>query len=118
MSTVLIIDDDPVMREALAEAVRDLGHTVHLASSGEAALALLEHELVDAVFLDLRMPGIDGLEVLRRLRTRDNAPAVTVLTAHASAANTIEAIRLGAFDHLTKPIGREDIARVLEQMLR
>jgi DNA-binding NtrC family response regulator len=117
MSNVLIIDDDPVMREALAEAVRDLGHTAHLARSGEAALAHLEHELVDAVFLDLRMPGIDGLEVLRRLRTRDKAPAVTVLTAHASASNTIEAIRLGAFDHLTKPIGREDIVRVLDQML-
>jgi two-component system NtrC family response regulator len=117
MSTVLIIDDDPVMREALAEAVRDLGHTVHLAPSGEAALALIEHELVDAVFLDLRMPGMDGLEVLRRLRTRDKPPAVTVLTAHASASNTIEAIRLGAFDHLTKPIGRQDIARVLDQML-
>jgi DNA-binding NtrC family response regulator len=117
MSTVLIIDDDLVMRETLAEAVRDLGHTAHLASSGEAALALLEHELVDAVFLDLRMPGIDGLEVLRRLRIRDKAPAVTVLTAHASATNTIEAIRLGAFDHLTKPIGREDIARALNQML-
>jgi DNA-binding NtrC family response regulator len=117
MSTVLIVDDDPVMREALAEAVRDLGHIAHLAPSGEAALALLERELVNAVFLDLRMPGIDGLEVLRRVCTRDNAPAVTVLTAHASASNTIEAIRLGAFDHLTKPIGRNDIARVLEQML-
>jgi DNA-binding NtrC family response regulator len=117
MSTVLIVDDDPVMREALAEAVRDLGHIAHLAPSGEVALALLERELVNAVFLDLRMPGIDGLEVLRRVCTRDNAPAVTVLTAHASASNTIEAIRLGAFDHLTKPIGRNDIARVLEQML-
>jgi DNA-binding NtrC family response regulator len=117
MSTVLIIDDDPVMREALAEAVRDLGHTAHLAPSGEAALALLERESVNAVFLDLRMPGMDGLEVLRRLRTRDKPPAVTVLTAHASASNTIEAIRLGAFDHLTKPIGRQDITRVLDQML-
>jgi DNA-binding NtrC family response regulator len=117
MSSVLIVDDDPVVREALAEAVRDLGHIVHLAPSGEAALALLEGELVNAVFLDLRMPGIDGLEVLRRVCTRDNAPAVAVLTAHASASNTIEAIRLGAFDHLTKPIGRKDIARVLEQML-
>jgi DNA-binding NtrC family response regulator len=117
MAAVLIVDDDPAMRDALAEAVRDLGHIAHLAPSGEVALALLDRETVSAVFLDLRMPGIDGLEVLRRLRARDKAPAVTVLTAHASATNTIEAMRLGAFDHLTKPIGREDIARILEQML-
>jgi DNA-binding NtrC family response regulator len=69
------------------------------------------------VLLDLRMPGMDGLEVLRRIRSRPHPPAVTVLTAHATATNTIEAMRLGAFDHLTKPIGREDLARVLSDML-
>jgi two-component system NtrC family response regulator len=60
---------------------------------------------------------MDGLEVLRRLRARQPAPVVTILTAHATAANTIEAMRLGAFDHLTKPMGREGIARVLQRML-
>jgi DNA-binding NtrC family response regulator len=117
MATILIVDDDAVMREALAEAVRDLGHEVRSAPSGEAALTCLEREPVDAVFLDLRMPGMDGLEVLRRIRATRHSPVVTVLTAHATATNTIEAMRLGAFDHLTKPIGRKDVARVLEQML-
>lgn len=117
MATVLIIDDDVVVREALAEAVSDLGHRAHTASSGEAALALLEREKVNVVFLDLRMAGMDGLEVLRRLRAHAQAPVVTVLTAHATMANTIEAMRLGAFDHLTKPIGRADIARILQLML-
>jgi DNA-binding NtrC family response regulator len=117
MAAILIVDDDAVMREALAEAVRDLGHEVHSVASGEAALTSLEREGVSAMFLDLRMPGMDGLEVLRRLRERPHAPLVTVLTAHATATNTIEAMRLGAFDHLTKPIGREDVARVLGHML-
>jgi DNA-binding NtrC family response regulator len=63
------------------------------------------------------MAGIDGLEVLRRLRVHVHAPIVTVLTAHATMANTIEAMRLGAFDHLTKPIARADVARVLQHML-
>src|SRR5882757_2203953 len=117
MATILIVDDDAVMREALAEAVRDLGHEVRSAPSGEAALTCLEREPVDAVFLDLRMPGIDGLEVLRRIRATRQSPVVTVLTAHATATNTIEAMRLGAFDHLTKPIGRKDVARVLSDML-
>ena len=63
------------------------------------------------------MPGMDGIEVLRRVRARPHPPPVTVLTAHATAANTIEAMRLGAFDHLTKPIGREELSRVLVGML-
>jgi DNA-binding NtrC family response regulator len=119
MAAVLIVDDDAVMLDALGEAIRDLGHEVREASSGELALKVLARETVQAVFLDLRMPGIEGLEVLRRVRAQahESAPVITVLTAHATAANTIEAMRLGAFDHLTKPIGRDDIARVLKRML-
>jgi DNA-binding NtrC family response regulator len=117
MATILIVDDDAAMRDALAEAVRDLGHDPRLADSGRAALAALDREQVGAIFLDLRMPGMDGLEVLRRIRTRPAPPAVTVLTAHATAENTIEAIRLGAFDHLTKPIARADLRRALSGML-
>jgi DNA-binding NtrC family response regulator len=116
MATVLIIDDDAAMREALAEAVRDFGFGACVVASGQEALAALEGEAIDAVLLDLRMPGIDGLEVLRRIRARPLPPPVTILTAHATATNTIEAMRLGAFD-LTKPIGRADLARVLEHMI-
>ncbi len=117
MAAILIVDDDAAMREALAEAVRDGGHEVHLAATGAAALSVLERESVAAVLLDLRMPGMDGIEVLRRIRARPSPPAVAVLTAHATSANTIEAMRLGAFDHLTKPIGRADLARVVDGMV-
>ena len=117
MSTILIVDDDAAMRDALAEAVRDLGHDARTAISGEAALGLLEREAVSAVLLDLRMPGMGGLKALHRIRTQPHPPPVTVLTAHATATNTIEAMRLGAFDHLTKPIGRHDLARVIQRML-
>src|SRR5947209_6468606 len=117
MAAILIVDDDAAMRDALGEAARDLGHEVRVASSGTTALAMLDDETVHAVLLDLRMPGMDGLEVLRRIRQLPRPLPVTVLTAHATAANTIEAMRLGAFDHLTKPIGRADLARVLSGML-
>lgn len=117
MSTILIVDDDAVVRDALAEAIRDLGHDARVAASGSSALQLLEAEQIHAVFLDLRMPGMDGLELLGRLRSRAHPPVVTILTAHATASNTIEAMRMGAFDHLTKPIGRTDIARVVQRML-
>jgi DNA-binding NtrC family response regulator len=117
MATVLIVDDDAAMREALAEVARDLGHDPRPAVSGREALELLDQQAADAVLLDLRMPGMDGLEALRLIRGRPLPPPVAVLTAHATATNTIEAMRLGAFDHLTKPISREDLARVLQRMI-
>jgi DNA-binding NtrC family response regulator len=70
----------------------------------------------DAVLLDLRMPGIDGIETLRRMRAEGDAPPVIVLTAYASPENTIEAMRLGAFDHLVKPIGRDALRELLDRL--
>jgi two-component system NtrC family response regulator len=118
MATILIVDDDDAMREGLAETVTDLGYRARLAASGKDALALVAAGGIDAVLLDLRMPGgLDGIEVLRRIRAGDDAPPVVVLTAFAGADNTIEAMRLGAFDHLTKPIGRDDLKSILLAML-
>jgi DNA-binding NtrC family response regulator len=116
MATVLIVDDDAALRESLAETLTDLGHTPRLASSGREGLAALSDE-IDAVLLDLRMPGgIDGIDVLRRIRSQQDAPPVVVLTAFASAENTIEAMRLGAFDHLTKPIGRGELKVLVDRL--
>jgi DNA-binding NtrC family response regulator len=118
MATVLIVDDDAAMREGLAETLSDLGHRAVEAPDGNAALAIAARERLDAVLLDLRIPRMDGLEILRQLRSRPGAPPVAILTAYASAANTIEAMRLGAFDHLTKPIGRDDLISLISRMLR
>ncbi|MDN3277556.1 sigma-54 dependent transcriptional regulator [Frankia sp. RB7] len=115
MATVLIVDDDAALRDGLAETLTDLGHTPRLAASGREGLAALDGD-VDAVLLDLRMTGMDGIEVLRRIRSENHAPPVVVLTAFASAANTIEAMRLGAFDHLSKPIGREELRALLHRL--
>lgn len=117
MSTILIVDDDAAMRDGLVETITDLGHHAVAKESGQAALDFLRTKPVDGVLLDLRMPGLDGIEVLKRIQTYPDPPPVVVLTAFATAANTIEAMRLGAFDHLTKPIGRQDIADLLARML-
>ena len=119
MATILIVDDDPALRDGLAETVTDLGHTPLPAASGTEALARLQDSPVAAVILDLRMPGdLDGLSTLERICALPDRPPVTVLTAFASPANTIEAMRLGAHDHLTKPVGRADLAAALDAMLR
>lgn len=117
MAVILVVDDDPAMRDALREAVTDLGHEAHTAESGATALTLMADMRIDAALIDLRMAAMDGLELLARIREATRPPPVAVLTAHATAHNTIEAMRLGAFDHLTKPIGREQLSRVLTAML-
>jgi DNA-binding NtrC family response regulator len=121
MARVLIIDDDAALREGIAETLGDLGHAVEQAGDGAAGLARLSRGGVDAVLLDLRMPGMDGLAVLKALRGRvergEAVPPVAVLTAVPTAANTIEAMRLGAVDHLAKPVGREALIALVGRML-
>ncbi|MGM4887474.1 sigma-54-dependent transcriptional regulator [Tardiphaga sp. 604_B6_N1_1] len=120
MTTILIVDDEVALRDALCEAVRDLGHHPIAAASGREAVRLAAITPPDAALLDLRMPDMDGLAVLKELRNLEGRATfpIAIVTAYATAANTIEAMRLGAFDHLTKPIGREDLAFVLDRMLR
>jgi DNA-binding NtrC family response regulator len=120
MATILIIDDDDAFRDGLAETVRDLGHTPLEARSGKAALeSLREHPMPDCIFLDFRLPDADGLSVLESLRglTGPQQVPVVMLTAYATSDNTIRAMRLGAWEHLTKPVGRDEIARLLERIL-
>jgi DNA-binding NtrC family response regulator len=120
VATILIIDDDDAFREGLVETVQDLGHATLEARSGEDALELLSDANPPAcIFLDFRLPGADGLAVLESLRgieALQNVPVV-MLTAHATSDNTIGAMRLGAFEHLTKPVGRDEIATLLERVL-
>jgi len=119
MAKLLVIDDDLAFRDGLAETLHDLGHEVLEAAGGEEGIGMFGSARPDLVFLDLRMPGLDGLSVLKRLCGDAPAPPVPVivLTAFASGANTIDAMRLGAFDHLTKPLGRDEVANVLDRAL-
>jgi two-component system NtrC family response regulator len=115
---VLIIDDDSGLRQSLSETIVDLGHQATTAMSGREGLTRLRACNIDAVLLDLRMAGeLDGLSTLARIRASDSPPPVAILTAYATAEHTIEAMRLGAFDHLTKPIGRNDLKDLLARML-
>jgi two-component system NtrC family response regulator len=113
MARILIVDDDDAFRKALSESIRDLGHEVIEAKQAREALDQIDN--ADVTFLDLKMPGMTGIEFLRYASP---PTPVIVLTAFADSSNTIEAIKLGAFDHLTKPVGREDLKRVLAEALK
>ncbi|MDE2333007.1 MAG: sigma-54-dependent Fis family transcriptional regulator [Rhodospirillales bacterium] len=116
MARVLIVDDDDGLRESLTEALLELGHTAEAAPNGSSGLARIRKGGLDAVLLDLRMPEMDGIALLRALEGVE-APPIAVLTAVPTAANTIEAIRLGAFDHLAKPVGRAALQALIGRML-
>ena len=117
MARILIVDDDTAFRESLAEMLGDLGHGVSQAPTVAAGLQILQAGSVDAAIVDLRMPGEDGLAFLRKARGLSRAPCI-MLTAYASGSNTIEAMRLGAFDHLTKPIARTALVEALDRALQ
>jgi DNA-binding NtrC family response regulator len=120
VARVLIIDDDADFRGTLAETVGALGHTPLQSDGRGDVLAELPALRVDLVLLDYLMAGRTGIEVLRELRTRYPAFAapIVMLTAYAAADNTIEAMRLGAFDHLEKPLNREQVRAVIDEALR
>src|SRR5262245_4958375 len=101
---ILVADDEPGVRESLAEVLRDAGYEVESAADGRAAVAALEERDFAVIVTDLRMPGADGLAVLRRAREISPQTLVVVMTAHASVETAVEALRSGASDYLLKPV--------------
>jgi len=120
MARILIVDDDTAFLSTLQATLRSFGHEVIAAADGEAGLARLRDGGIDLAFVDFRMPGMDGIALMRARQAHAQAAAVplVMLTAYASSGNTIEAMKLGAFDHLVKPVGRADIVAVVERALQ
>jgi two-component system, OmpR family, KDP operon response regulator KdpE len=117
VTRVLVVDDEPPIVRAVAANLRIRGYEVLTAASGEAALAAVETHQPDCVVLDLGLPGIDGLEVLRRLRTWTQVPVV-VLTAIDGERDKVNALDLGADDYVTKPFGVAELMARIRVALR
>ena len=116
---ILVVDDEPAVRESLRRALELEGYDVELADDGEAALERLEGSAqADAVILDVLMPGIDGLEVCRRLRAQDNAVPVLMLTARAEVDSRVAGLDAGADDYLPKPFALAELLARLRALLR
>ena len=111
-------DDEPAVRAALDRALRLEGYEVDLAVDGEEALVALSTRPASAVVLDLLMPGLDGLEVCRRLRSGGDATPILVLTARSGVAERVEGLDAGADDYLVKPFALEELLARLRALLR
>jgi len=109
MSRILVLDDDPHILKTLGIMLRGDGHAVLEATSAEDALALLQHETVDLALVDLQLPGMDGIEFLKRLRDRHRDVYAIIITAHGSIETAVRATKEGAFDYLTKPFNPEQV---------
>ena len=116
---ILVVDDERAVRESLERALDLEGYEVELAADGEAALDRLDAVVpADAVILDVLMPGIDGLEVCRRLRARGDAVPVLMLTARAEVDSRVAGLDAGADDYLAKPFALAELLARLRALLR
>src|SRR6266536_2658055 len=112
MKTILVVDDEPKIVDLARDYLEHAGFTVRTAANGEAALGVVRRELPDLVVLDLGLPGLDGLDVTRRIRQGSNLPVI-MLTARDDELDKLLGLELGADDYLTKPFSpRELVARV------
>ncbi len=108
-STVLIVDDERTLARAIKAFLTESGYEAEAAGDAEQALRLLETMRPDVVFSDVRLPGMDGIELLRRIREFDPAIPVIIMTAHGTIEGAVEAVKLGAFDYLKKPVDLEEL---------
>jgi DNA-binding NtrC family response regulator len=114
---ILVVDDEPNARTALAEILREEGYAVETAADGFKGLARFEEFAPDLVLTDLKMPGMDGVELLRKLRQIDTELPVVIMTAFGAVETAVSAMREGAADYLTKPLNTDELTMVIERAL-
>ncbi|MEK7307237.1 MAG: sigma-54 dependent transcriptional regulator, partial [Nitrospirota bacterium] len=114
---ILIIEDEPLMRISIADALKHEGYQVTDTNSGNEGLRLVQGGNYDAVITDLRLPGIDGMNILKASRQYSPSTQVIMITAYATVSTAIEAMKEGAYDYLTKPFSMEELLLMLKRIL-
>src|SRR3954468_608288 len=115
---ILVVDDEPNLRRVLSAQLERDGYDVHTAEDGEQALQVLKEHHLDLIITDLRMPKLDGMELLRRAVAIDDELPVVMITAHGTVDNAVEALKTGAFDYLTKPFDQAEVRAIVRKALR
>ena len=117
MTTILVVDDDPKINSVLSRGLRFEGYAVHVAADGPDALRVARDAALDLVVLDVMLPGMDGLEVCRRLRRGTNVP-ILMLTARDAVSDRIAGLDSGADDYLVKPFAFAELLARIRALLR
>jgi two-component system response regulator AtoC len=114
-STVLIVDDERTLARAVKTFLSEAGYEAEVAGNAEQALEMVESLRPDVVFADVRLPGMSGIDLLRRIREFDPAIPIIIMTAHGTIEGAVEAVKLGAFDYLKKPLDLEELKLVADR---
>src|SRR5208283_516309 len=114
---ILVVDDDEVVRWSYHRSLQSVSCNVAAASDGEEALQTMEQNPVDVVLLDMRMPGQDGLSVLRAIKQKWPESEVVIITGYPTVASAKEAVRLGAYDYVAKPVGPQEVINVTDRAI-
>ena len=117
MARIVIIDDDPAILELMLQVSRRLGHVASAHATGRQGLAAVEAEKPDLLLVDLKIPDWNGLRIIEECRKRHPEMAVVMVTGYGSVETAVEAMKLGAFDYLTKPFDPEDLQRIIAKAL-
>src|SRR5712675_502157 len=113
---LLIVDDERSIRDACREVAMSLGFTTHVADSAEHAYRLLQTQSIDAVLLDLRLPGVGGLEALRQIKALRPETLVVVVTGYGTVQSAVQAMKNGSYDYVTKPFSLDEFKLLLERV--
>jgi two-component system nitrogen regulation response regulator NtrX len=116
-ASILIVDDEAGIRESLSALLREEGYDAEVAASGEDCLVLTELHRFDLILMDVWLPKLDGLQVLERLQSQDEAPMVVMISGHGNIETAVRATKLGAFDFIEKPLSIEKVTLVLRNAL-
>ena len=111
---ILIVDDDETVRQSYLRSLESISCNIEAASDGEEALQTMEHKPFDVVLLDMRMPGQDGLSVLRTIKQKWPESEVVIITGYPTVDSAKQAVQLGAYDYVAKPVGPQDVINVTE----
>ena len=114
---ILVVEDETILGDSIGVYLEHHGYTTAIARSGEEGIPLAEENSPDVALVDIRLPGVDGLGVLRKLKDVSAGTEVVMMTAHASVASAVEAMKAGAFDYLTKPLDLDEVRVVVDKAL-
>jgi len=115
--SILIVDDDEVMQETLSDVLRKRGYEIFTVGSGNGALPMIEKNVIDLILLDMRLPDIDGLEVLKKIKEFDTEILVIMMTAYSDVQTAVSAMKSGAYDYINKPFELEELKLLIEKGL-